>query len=185
MVKESRPQLAREDWLQAALELCVAGIDQVKVAPLASDLGVTTGSFYWHFKNRRELLEALLEYWEREMTDKAIETARHYAGSPAERIFFIMDTVMSNSLARYDLAIWQWAQSDVRAGDAFNRVLEKRFSFAKRMFSEVGFSSKQAEVRGRMMVVYMMGESTLIPDPIEKRRQLLKLKHKILIAPEQ
>ena len=61
MVQEKTERLTRDAWLKAALSLCVAGIDKLKVAPLAEYLGVTTGSFYWHFKNRRELLEALLD----------------------------------------------------------------------------------------------------------------------------
>jgi hypothetical protein len=52
------------------------------------------------------------------------------------------------------------------------------------MFSDAGFSRRQAEIRGRMMVIYMMGESTLIPDDMVKRKEYLKLKHAILIAPE-
>lgn len=184
MVKEKSRRLARDDWLKGALGLCDAGIDNVKVAPLAEHLGVTTGSFYWHFKNRRELLDALLEYWEREMTDKAIETARHYPGPPSERILYIMETVMTDELARYDLPIWLWSQSDVKASRVFKRVLKKRFAFAAWMFSEAGFSDQQAEIRGRMMVIYMMGESTLIPDPMNRRKEFLKLKHAILTAPE-
>ena len=52
------------------------------------------------------------------------------------------------------------------------------------MFSEAGFSREQAEVRGRMMVIYMMGESTLIPEDMARRKELLKLKYTILVAPE-
>jgi len=118
------------------------------------------------------------------MTDVAIEAAQHFEGSPADRILVLMESVMSSKLARYDLPIWQWAQSDTRASRVFNRVLKKRFSFAAWMFSEVGFSREQAEVRGRMMVIYMMGESTLIPDSMAKRKEFIKLKHAILTAPE-
>jgi AcrR family transcriptional regulator len=184
MVKNKSRRLSRNDWLKAALSLCTTGIDSVKVAPLADYLGVTTGSFYWHFKNRRELLDALLKYWEHEMTDAAIDAARHFKGSASVRILDLMETVMSRKLARYDLPIWQWAQSDTNASRVFNRVLKKRFSFAAWMFSEVGFSKEQAEIRGRMMVIYMMGESTLIPDSMAKRKELVKLKHAILTAPE-
>jgi hypothetical protein len=60
------------------------------------------------------------------------------------------------------------------------RTLDKRFAFAAWMFRQAGFSKVQAETRGRMMVVYMMGESTLIPDAPDKRKRRLKLKHKIL-----
>ena len=86
MVEIKTKRLTRDDWLKAALRLCELGIESVKVAPLAADMDVTTESFYWHFKNRRALLEALLEYWEREMTDVAIDVAKPYAGSPADRI---------------------------------------------------------------------------------------------------
>lgn len=184
MVRGKTKRLARDDWLKAALILCESGIDRVKVAPLAADLGVTTGSFYWHFKNRRELLDALLDYWEREMTDAAIETAKHPANSPAERILGVMETVTDCNLARFDLPIWHWAQSDAEANRVFRRVLKKRFSFAAWMFSEAGFSSEQAEIRGRMMVTYMMGEATLIPGSLASRRDSLKSQHAILTAPE-
>jgi AcrR family transcriptional regulator len=115
MVQKERKQLARDDWLKAALSQCTAGIDTVKVAPLAEQLGVTTGSFYWHFKNRRELLEAMLEYWEHEMTDVALDAAKRHPGPPAMRILDLMNSVMSRDLAHYDLPIWQWAQTDANA----------------------------------------------------------------------
>jgi len=184
MVENAKKRLGRDDWLKASLRMCDKGIDAVKVAPLAENMGVTTGSFYWHFKNRRELLEALLEYWEREMTDTATEAAKRFEGSPADRILHLMETVTANNLARYDLPIWHWAQSDTKARQIFNRVLKKRFEFAAWMFAEAGFSPEQAAIRGRMMVTYMMGKSTLIPGSMAKRKESLKLKHAILTARE-
>jgi hypothetical protein len=74
---------------------------------------------------------------------------------------------------------------DSGASRVFKRVLKKRFSTVAWMFSEAGFSREQAEIRGRMLVVYMMGESTLIPDSMAKRKEYIKLKHEILTAPEQ
>ena len=56
-------QLRKNDWLRAALDfLGASGIESVKIVPLATHLGVTSGSFYWHFSNRPELYSALLEY---------------------------------------------------------------------------------------------------------------------------
>ena len=185
MVEGKQNRLSRDDWLQAALSLCTKGIDRIKVAPLAEHLGVTTGSFYWHFKNRRELLDALLEYWEREMTNVVLDAIKHHPGPPAERIFDLMNTVMSQGLAHYDLSIWQWAQTDTSAGHVFKRALKKRFSTVTWLFTEAGFSREQAEVRGRILVIYMMGESTLIPDSLKKRQEYLKIKHEILTAPEK
>ena len=176
-------QLSKNDWLQAALEfLGISGIESVKIVPLAAHLGVTSGSFYWHFSNRPELYSALLDYWETEMTDKAIEAARKYSGSPEDRIWNLMKEVMDSGMAKYDLAVWHWAQSDGEAQEVFSRTIEKRFAFATWMFEQVGFASIQAEVRGRMMVVYMMGESTLLPGAPSDRKERLRLKHQILTS---
>ena len=71
-----RNSLGQDDWLNAALEsLNEKGIDAVKVLPLSHKLGVTRGSFYWHFKDREDLLRQMLEYWERELTDVVIVAA--------------------------------------------------------------------------------------------------------------
>lgn len=59
--------LSREAWLHAARKaLLLRGPNGVRVEPLARDLGVTKGSFYWHFRDRNDLLEALLVEWEQE-----------------------------------------------------------------------------------------------------------------------
>jgi len=176
-------QLSRDDWLQAALETMRSnGIDGVKVAPLAARIGVTTGSFYWHFKNRRELLELMLDYWERTMTDAAKEEAKRFEGSPEDRILFLMQRVMEGDLAGYDLPIWLWAQSDDGALKVFQRALKKRFAFTTSLFREAGFSQREAENRARMMVVYMMGESTLLRQSESASTAAIRGKHAILMS---
>jgi AcrR family transcriptional regulator len=181
MAKEKTKRLTREDWIRRAFELLLTtGIEGVKIVPLAKLLGATSGSFYWHFSNRRELHEALLDFWEREMTDAAIVTAKGFEGTPLERILNLMVQVMETGMARYDLAIWHWAQIDESVQVILHRTLEKRFAFAAWMFKEAGFTKAQAEIRGRMMVVYMMGESTLVPGTPDKRRRQLRMKFEVL-----
>jgi AcrR family transcriptional regulator len=176
-------RMTRDDWLWGALNtISAGGVQDVKVSVLASELGVTTGSFYWHFENRRDLLDALLEWWELEMTDTAIVGARAFEGSPEGRILFLMQRVMIDKLARYDLAVWHWALSDRRAARVFRRALKKRFEFAAWMFVEAGFSKQEAEARGRLMVVYMMGESTLIPGSMSESLEALRIQHATLTA---
>lgn len=183
MENSVKRRLGPDDWIRAAMDLLItAGIENVKIVPLASRLDVTSGSFYWHFKNRRELLDALLCYWERELTDSAIESAKNFEGPPKERIWSLMNQVMSNGLARFDLAIWHWAQNDPIVQKTFRTVMAKRFAFAKWMFEQAGFDKDQAKARGRMMVVYMMGESTLIPDTLKSRRNQLRLQYEILVG---
>ena len=184
MTEKNAEKLSRDAWLRAALEIvCSSGIEAVKIAPLAASLGVTTGSFYWHFKNRRDLLKAVLEFWEKEMTTTAIAAASSFSGTPEDRILRLMETVMADGMARYDLAISHWAQSDAEASKVFQHALEKRFEFAAWMFSEAGFDPVQAEARGRLMVVYMMGESSLVSGSVSQRLEMLRQKHAILVAP--
>ena len=143
MVNNGSRRLSKEDWILGALAMLASvGVDGVKIVPLAERLGVTSGSFYWHFKNRRELYNALLDYWEREMTDTAIEAAK-LIESPKERIWRLMEQVMIHGLAQFDLAIWHWAQSDDGARKVFQRALAKRFAFAKWMFRQAGFSNQR------------------------------------------
>lgn len=183
MFNNDNKRLTREDWVRSAFELLLTtGIEGVKIVPLAKKLGVTSGSFYWHFSNRRELHNALLDYWEREMTDAAIVTANAYEGTPLERIFNLMVQVMETGMARYDLAIWHWAQTDESVQVIFQRTLEKRFAFTAWMFKEAGFTRAQAEIRSRMMVVYMMGESTLVPGTPDKRKRQLRKEFEVLIG---
>jgi AcrR family transcriptional regulator len=182
--RKKKTRLSRDDWMRAALEtMSERGVQDVKVAVLASDLGVTSGSFYWHFESRQDLLDELIAWWEREMTDVAIAAARAFEGPPLDRIFGLMREVMMSKLARYDVAVQHWALSDRRAARVFRRAVKKRFEFAAWMFEQVGFPEDQARTRGRMMVVYMMGESTLVPRSMKETMESLRLTHAILTAP--
>ena len=184
MAKHKKKRLSRNDWMRAALEaVSDRGVHEVKVSLLAKKLGATTGSFYWHFKNRHDLLEALLDWWETEMTDAAINEARQFDGTAEERILGLMRRVVSDRLARYDIAIWQWALSDRRAKRVYGRVVKKRFDFACWMFEEAGFSKEQAKRRGRMMVVYLMGDATLIMRNVRTPRESVHHVFEILTAP--
>ncbi len=116
------------------------------------------------------------------MTDAAIVTAKGFEGTPLERILNLMVQVMETGMARYDLAIWHWAQTDESVKVIFHRTLEKRFAFATWMYKAAGFTPAQAEIRGRMMVVYMMGESTLVPGTPDKRKRQLRMKFEVLIG---
>src|SRR5215203_785743 len=72
--------LQAEDWVRAAYSaMTEGGIEAVAVEPLARKLGVTKGSFYWHFEDRKALLEATLGRWEKEFTEARIAAARQGA----------------------------------------------------------------------------------------------------------
>ena len=71
--KENTPRKTKNDWLIAALNLLeTSGHEGVIIEHLAASMHTAKSSFYWHFKNRNELLNALLTYWSEEYTEGLI-----------------------------------------------------------------------------------------------------------------
>lgn len=81
-----RVRLSAADWEQEALSLIAEeGIGALGIDPLAQRLGVTKGSFYWHFRNRAALLDAVLSRWERHSGSEMLEQIASIA-DPRERL---------------------------------------------------------------------------------------------------
>jgi AcrR family transcriptional regulator len=182
MGQKGTANLTREDWLAAALEaLDESGVDAVKVLPLSKRLGVSRGSFYWHFHNRRELLQAVLDYWDRWSTEGMIaELSEAAETEPKERIWLLMDRVLTLGLAGRDPAIRTWARYDADAARVVRRVDRKRLHTVQGLFREAGFSEQQAAARGRLLAVYLMGEPVvLVREPGAKK--LARLRWRILV----
>ena len=181
--QRAKGRLSRTEWVREALDvLQERGVDGVKIVVIANRLGVTTGSFYWHFKDLPELLDCILEFWECELTDTVIVAGKSYSGSPEDRILRLMLQVIEHDAGLYDPAIHVWARSDQKAKDVFERTLRKRFDFARWMFKQAGFSDRQAKVRGRLMVAYLMGESAADLRSKKSWRRTIKDEHAILMS---
>ena len=156
-----KKQANREVWLNAALEvLNERGVDGIKVVTLAKRLGLTSGSFYWHFKNLPDLLDGMLAHWEHHLTDHIMKSALQFSGSSEDRILNLMLQVIREDAAVADNAISVWAKHYAEAHIVFHRTIEKRMEYATWMFVQADFSSQEAIARGRLMVTSLMGEST-------------------------
>ena len=161
MEKTRQASKTREDWVRAGLAvLQERGVAGVKVVHVAQRLGVTSGSFYWHFTDLPDLLDSLLDYWEHELTDSIIVAAKAFPGTPRDRILNLMLQVIAEDAATVDQAISVWSRSDPAVREVYDRTLGKRFEFASWMFRQAGFRGREATTRGRLMVTYLMGEST-------------------------
>lgn len=160
-MEQKSKRVGRDDWIVAALDvLRQQGVHAIKASSIAKRMGLTTGSFYWHFKNLQDLLDCVLNYWEHEQTDHIIVEARNFTGPPDARILNLMLQVISEDAAHPDHAISVWANSDPEVGKVYVRTIERRFEFAAWMFQEAGFAPEDAAIRGRMMVTSMMGETS-------------------------
>jgi AcrR family transcriptional regulator len=182
--KTSAGQLAGRDWLRAALDaLETGGIGAVRILSLASALGASRGSFYWHFRDRDDLLARMLEFWETELTDRVIERARRADQDPRAQLRALLEDVLEQRQGRYDPAVRAWALHDKRAAAAARRVDRTRFAFAESLFREMGFGSAEAAARGRLTLAYLEGDHFLLVREAPKdRRRFLELRHRLLTA---
>lgn len=150
-------RLQEDDWVRAGLEkLALAGIEAVRVEVLARDLGVSKGSFYWHFADRSELLEAMLARWrERETGWVALESEKEISG--AERWGRLLEHLAAPEAARLDVAMLDWARGDARVAAQVDGVDEKRAEYIAQILSDIGFTSASAKEWSEMALLVYLG----------------------------
>ena len=149
----------KPQWLSAGLEaLRKGGVAAVRVERLAGNVGVTKGSFYHHFRDRGALLDALLEYWSREMTDAEFERIQTLRGGLAARLLALAEDVLEKGMGRYDPAIRAWARQDRKVAAAVARVDGQRVKALAGFFEEGGFSAAEARTRARTFYTFLLGE---------------------------
>ncbi len=166
-----KKSLTRNDWLRAAIEtLRTQGIGGVHVLPLAKKLRVSRGSFYWHFEDLKDLRDAMLDWWDREMTESVIELANATRGSAEKRLIAAGENILTAHRNRYELAIRSWAEDDKKAAKVLRRVIRKRLDYITSLFAEAGFSPAEARARGELMAVYLMSEEVILMDESLKDR---------------
>lgn len=136
--------LTIEDWAIAALdEMADRGVDAVAVESLARSLGVTKGSFYWHFANRDELISAALAEWERRETDALLERAATEP-DPASRIRRLIGEVnASRRASRLYLALSN-ANEPKLVRHYVERVAKRRFEFLHACYLELEHDAESA-----------------------------------------
>jgi AcrR family transcriptional regulator len=151
--------LVRAQWLNAGLEaLRKGGVGAVRVERLAGDVGVTKGSFYHHFRDRGALLEEVLEYWAREMTDAEFERIQTLRGGLAPRLIALAEDVLQKGMGRYDPAVRAWARQDRKVAAAVAQVDRRRIKALAGFFEEGGFAAAEARVRARTFYTFLLGE---------------------------
>jgi len=154
-----RSQLQRFDWLQQALEIFVKeGIDAIRITRLANDLGVTRGSFYWHFRNREDLIESLVAYWKDKNT-AAITTSVAQASSLADGIFYFFETCIDDALfdPRLDLALREWARRSPSIHQLVNDEDAARIDALCQFYRRFDYPMPQALIRARVLYYSQIG----------------------------
>jgi AcrR family transcriptional regulator len=186
----TRQRLTREDWINAAIDRLVAnGVDGVRIDPLADTMKVSRGSFYWHFKNRRELLDAVLSSWREHQTQRIMERIRRDQNlAPIERLVRLRmlppRTRTTAEAAAFELAVRTWALRDKAVRRVVDQVDSERVNFTAGLLADATMPENEAGYWALIGYAYTVGESLLRANMgdeqiIECRSRLLEtqLKH--------
>ena len=161
-------------WIETGLkELAKGGVDGVRVEVLAESLGITKGGFYRRFKDRRALLDGMLETWASgriAAIEKQMELGK---ATPAERLKSVIKLFAERANAQgmaVELAVRQWARSDATAAEAVAGVDAARLKNVVKLFVMMGLPPPQAEARAVLVYAYIFGEGMLFLDPSPRKR---------------
>jgi AcrR family transcriptional regulator len=166
--------VTKAEWLQIALKsVRTTGIAGLSVQGLARSLGIAKAGFYWHFKDRDELLRQLLNYWLHEITEVITKNVKVLSLEPKSRLVRTAELIIENDLTRYEIAIRQWALEDREAARTVRQANRIRLDFVRGAFSELGFKGDDLETRAMLFTCYHTWEAPMFQEISRKRRREL------------
>ncbi len=182
-------KLTTHDWEKAALQVIAdQGISALGVEPLARKLGVTKGSFYWHYKNRRALLEGALALWERVETENVIVRVEKEA-SPRKRLIALFENV---SVDRYGGQLYSSfsVATDQLVKVVVQRINKRRLKFLQECYRDLGLPTKEATNMSLLAYSTYLGMIQLktdVPATFPKQTQykeMMKMVVEVLVPQE-
>ncbi len=187
--RSTRTQLTPKDWIEAATDLLVQrSVDAVNVDSLAKTLGVTRGSFYWHFSDREALLTRMLQSWRDAATEQVITRFEREGATARDLISELLSLPFRGRAATrassIELAIRAWARRDELARKAVDVVDAERLSYIAQCFSALGFDISEARSRAFVLYAYELAESFLSGQGTDSQREDRRLMiERLLLRP--
>jgi AcrR family transcriptional regulator len=158
VVPPEKSRKSRGEWINAALDsLAEGGLDQVRVEPLAARLGVTKGSFYWHFPRREDLVEAMLDAWESAGTQAIIEEVDKDGGTAEDRLRRLWRRTTREKGLVVEMAIRDLARRDGAVLERVRRVDDRRVAYLRAQFLALGLDPAIAEARSLLVYSLLIG----------------------------
>lgn len=152
-------RLSREEWLSQALDyLAHEGREKLTIDNLVKALGVTKGSFYWHFRDRNDFRDQLLRFWVDRFTQSVIQEVTHQKVAPDQQLWRIMELVCGQDLTRYEIVIRAWANREPEIESVVRKVDRSRNKLVRELFEQLGFTGVALEMRVRSFVTYLSME---------------------------
>lgn len=155
--KSDRNRLTAEDWAQAALDLISEqGVAAMAIEPLARRLGVTKGSFYWHFSSRDALLRAALERWE-VIEQEALYGTLERIPDPCERMRALFKMVAHEYPSHVVYSAVHKAADHPVVQPIIERVSKRRLDYLTASYRQVGLGREDAQYRARLTYAAYIG----------------------------
>jgi AcrR family transcriptional regulator len=174
-----RRRLSADCWTRAALEALVEeGPHAIRVASLARRLGVTTGSFYWHFSSRDQLRDAMLGLWLHAIGDAA--SAAERAGPGPAKTRSLPAILAERRLPAVDEAIRDWARQDAEVAAQVENADAARIRWSAAMLRAAGLDEQTVSRRAPLLLWAHIGSIGFKP---EQRTAALVELTRMLIAP--
>jgi AcrR family transcriptional regulator len=161
----------RSTWIDAGLRaLAAGGPDAVRIEPLAKELGVTRGGFYWHFADRGAFLDALLDTWERRSTDEVLARVEREGGDPRTKVRRAGMLTFSRELLPIDLAVRDWARRDQRVATRLRRVDDRRMEYLRSLIGAACPDANDVEARSMLAFSLAIGNHFIAAGHAGRRR---------------
>ncbi len=155
-------KMNRESWFDAGFKrLAAHGPQGLRIMAIAEQMGVTKGSFYWHFKDLREYRAALLAEWEQRFTREIILQVEQTGGDVTAKLRTLLSAVEATFNRRLILALRSWAISDPLVSKAMARVDELRVAYLAGLLHELGWRKKDAATLARFAYEALLGRLIL------------------------
>jgi AcrR family transcriptional regulator len=157
-------RIPRSKWIEQGLRaLAAGGPDAVRIEPIAQALGVTRGGFYWQFAGRQELLEAMLDTWERATTEQVVERLEREGGDITAKLRRLFE-LTSPGVVLTDLAIRDWARHDPAVAERLRRIDNRRMDGLRSLFAPVCPGPDEAEARSLLCFSLLIGNHFIAAD---------------------
>ena len=170
-------KVTRSDWLNIAMAALINdGVEGVKVQALAATLGVSRSSFYWYFKSRQDLLDALLQHWQATNTTALVRMAEQPAATITEAVGNVFRCVINPALfdTRLDFAVRDWARRSGKVRQRLQHSDDQRLIALQDMFLRFDYPDLEAIARARILYYMQIGyDDAQLQEPMEARNRLV------------
>jgi AcrR family transcriptional regulator len=173
-------QLSAKDWLDRGLKvLAESGYTALKAEPLAKAMGVSRGSFYWHFADIGAFHAAILAHW-REVAAEQIIADVEAASQSESPLPHLLRRVFGERLS-LERAVRTWAALDPLAKRAVQAIDRRRLSYVEHLLRTAGLSPAVARARARILYWTFLGFA-LSDQPLPRARQQTVLDELLRLA---